>query len=643
MTGRIAIVGVGPRGLMVLERLLARAAAGPDRPLEILLVDPHPAGPGRVWRHDQDPLLRLNSTAEDVTAFPDASVPMDGPLRTGPTLAEWAAQVPPGGLCAPELEAEAAALGPLDFASRRLASAYFSWVRDHLVEERPRHVTITCVAASACDVRDREPGPGGRAGPQVVELDDGATLEVDAVVLALGHLDGDPDPVRAIDAAACTAAGIPYVGPGYAADLDLDALVPGADVVVRGFGLAFVDLMVLLTEGRGGRFVPSPGGTGLAYLQSGAEPRLHVGSRRGVPYSCKPTYRLKGPPPPGPRFLTDEAVDALLADGDEPLLFRRDVWPLVAREVAWHHYHELFHGHPSRVSVAWPEFDARFAAAPWGGPEQRRLVERLVPHEADRFDVADLEQPLAGVALPDRAALADHVRTRVRADVDRRTDRRHSPDLGAFVGFLAVFPALGRILASPRLDPRSLVEDFEDWWFGLFSGFASGPPPERLEQLLALLRAGVVQVIGADVAVEVDPGSSTVLVRSSTTPEVVVGTALVDAVLPPATLARTRSPLLRALDARGEVRSAVLTTADGVPVDTGRIVVDRRTLRIVDAAGEPHPRRFAVGPHTTARAPAFARVGTAAPTHVHDDLLAGAVLAAVRAGAAGDARVATPA
>jgi hypothetical protein len=55
---------------------------------------------------------------------------------------------------------------------------------------------------------------------------------------------------------------------------------PGENVLVRGFGLAFIDLMLLLTEGRGGRFEEQPGG-GLRYQPSGAEPVLHVGSRRG--------------------------------------------------------------------------------------------------------------------------------------------------------------------------------------------------------------------------------------------------------------------------------------------------------------------------------------------------------------------------
>ncbi len=66
----IAIVGAGPRGLGILERLTANAA---DTGLDIHLVDPYPAGGGRIWRRGQATLLWMNSAGADVTLFPDGS------------------------------------------------------------------------------------------------------------------------------------------------------------------------------------------------------------------------------------------------------------------------------------------------------------------------------------------------------------------------------------------------------------------------------------------------------------------------------------------------------------------------------------------------------------------------------------------
>lgn len=69
---RLAVVGAGPRGVMLLERLLARLegsapGAHPAR-LRIDVVDPYPPGPGRVWRTDQSELYLMNTPAFFPTA-----------------------------------------------------------------------------------------------------------------------------------------------------------------------------------------------------------------------------------------------------------------------------------------------------------------------------------------------------------------------------------------------------------------------------------------------------------------------------------------------------------------------------------------------------------------------------------------------
>jgi hypothetical protein len=71
-TASLVVVGADPRATSLLERIAANA---PDlweneRELRIHLVDPHPPGPGRIWRHEQSPLLRMNSMAEDVRGRP---------------------------------------------------------------------------------------------------------------------------------------------------------------------------------------------------------------------------------------------------------------------------------------------------------------------------------------------------------------------------------------------------------------------------------------------------------------------------------------------------------------------------------------------------------------------------------------------
>jgi len=617
---RIAVVGGGPTGTAVLERLVASAdelLAG--LPVEVHLVDPYPPGAGRVWRHEQSPLMWMNSMAEDVTMFTDETVRCEGPIVAGPTLDEWAAMVRDDELPSEDVVREVRALDGMTFPSRRLQSAYLAWVFDRICSSAPTNMSIVTHATEAVDVTD------DAEGGQRVHLTGEDDLVVDAVLLTLGHLDVDPRPHHARDADFARVHGLVHVPPAYTADLDLAAVEPGAPTIVRGFGLAFVDAMIMLTEGRGGRFVEGTSGRP-RYEATGAEPQLYVGSRRGVPYRSKIGYRLQAPRPHLPRFLDHAAITRIL-DDHERIDFRTHIWPLLLKEVLFASYHELFHAHPERTARPWTEVEQGLAELSPDGSEWSALVARAVPAVEDRFDVGALDRPLAGLRFADGDELQGHVVRHIEADLTRRRDPRFSADLGAFYGLLVGFGQLATIVGSGRVTPRSLVEDVNGWWFSFFSSYASGPPARRLEQLLALARAGVVRFIGAGMWVDADGDARVFRAGGTSTDEVVEGRGLIEARLPVSNVSRTRSPLLRSLRDRSELVEQVLTDPlDGVVVTTGKVTVTDE-LRIVDGAGRAHPRRFALGIHTSRPAAGtFARPRTNALPFRQNDAVARRVL-----------------
>ncbi|CAL9335802.1 hypothetical protein SUDANB95_00164 [Actinosynnema sp. ALI-1.44] len=592
----VVFVGAGPRTSGLLERLGANAPELFDGPLEVHLVDPFPAGSGRVWRHEQSPLLRMNSMAEDVTMFTDASVVCDGPVRPGPSLAEWD---PPTADLDDDVRAELAAMEPTSFPSRRVQSAYLKWFHDLAVAALPAgsavHVHPTrAVRVTGCPQTRQRVWLAGRAEP----------LVADVVVFALGHLDTALSPEHAALRDYAEDHGLVFVPPAYTADADLSVVPAGADVVVRGMGLAFIDLVVLLAEGRGGTFVRVD--DVLHYVPSGHEPRLHVGSRRGVPYHSKTGYRLRGDAPEGPRFFV--ASDLLARPGE--IDFRLHVWPLIAKEVAYGYYRELFTGHPSRVRLTWAEFADRFAGLDWYSRDMRALEAEAVPAHSDRLDFEQLDRPIDGLAFDSSDGFQEFLRSYIAADVARRSDPAFSADLGAFMALLTAYGQLSVLAASGRLTGE------DGWWHGFFSYFASGPPPDRLEELLALSRAGVVRFLGADTWVE--PVDGVFLAGSASVPGTVVrATGLVEARLPTHTLSGTAEPLLCSMLASGDVRER-----------SGLVAVDPVDSRVLDASGTPHARRFAVGPYTTNKAQAaFARPNTNNPAFRQNDAVARAVLA----------------
>jgi hypothetical protein len=626
----LAVIGAGPRGTGFLERLAANVPAlYGSRRLDIHLVDPFPPGGGRTWRRDQPPLLWMNSVAADTTMFTDDTVNMAGPARPGPTLHQWAREVREGRTQLPDavrcsesadearvLRAELAALTGQTFASRRVQSAYLSWMYEQTVAAMPPGVRVHLHPTSAL----RLSGP--KEGRQSIRLADrSAPLRADLVVLALGHLEGQPDSEQAHLREFAEAEGLLYVPPDFTADTDLSALPAGEPVIARGFGLAFIDLMALLTEGRGGRFTGTARGDDegeLVYRPSGREPVLYVGSRRGLPYHPKVTYDLAGQWPPLPRFLGPAQAEELLRRPQPPDHWR-DVRPLIGKELGYAHYHRLFTRHPERTRLPWAAFERRYAAAEHDGPAMDQLISAAVPDPADRFDLDAVDRPLHRLRLPSADALQERIRACIRADLKRTHLPSESPDVPVYIGLLSLAQQLLRLGRAGDPDGR---------WLGLLSSFACGPPPPRLRQLLALSRAGIVRFLGPETTVEADERHGTFRAASPSVPgSYVSALTLVEARLPNPAPERVRHPLLRALYAEGAA------TASG----SGRVEVTPGDCRVLERDGGAHPRRFALGPFTTAPTSAFARPRTGGAAFRQNDTAARAALTLLAALPSGSA------
>lgn len=648
----VAVIGCGPGGLSLLERLCANAPdLLADRPLHIHVVDPHPPGAGRIWRHEQSRLLWTNTFASEITVFPDETSTFAGPVRPGPSLWEWgrdrAAEAREGRL-SPELApfaGELARLTPWWFASRPLLAAYLAWAFRTLAQDAPAHVHVAVHPTRAVDVTD-VPGGGHR---QRVELADGSEISVDAVVLTQGHADMTPGPDERRLSAHATAHDLLFVP--CANEQNHLALRPGEPVIARGVGLAFVDLMVQVTSGRGGRFERDADGT-LQYRASGSEPVLLAASRRGVPYRSKIGYRLTDAHNPAaphdptdahdlgaartaPRFLTVDTLRRLMPRPTQGWELERDVRPLVDLDMAWAHYERLFTAHRERTTMEWDTFADEFLLlvgdfvdrGGWSPRPSTRilaaLVAKAVPNSSDRFDPALLDRPLAGRGFADADALQHAVRGHIAVDIARRADPRFSPDLAAQQALGAAYGVIGRLATAGDLSERSRRDELPRF-HGFFSYLASGPPRPRLEEMLALSRAGVIRFLGEDVSITATEAGFTAQSRSL--PGAVHTRALVEARLPTPSPSRSRDPLVRALYARGEISDEVLA---GLP--SGRVRTLPGEQRLVAADGTAHPARFAVGPGVAGGVTVhgFARPRYDAQVFLVHDALARTVLASL--------------
>ncbi len=642
----VCLIGAGPRGLSVLERLSANEHDSPaHEAVTVHLVDPYPPGPGRVWRTGQSRHLLMNTVASQVSIYTDHSVLMNGPVRPGPSLYEWATglasdahrpQLP--ARFSAETLAEARRLGPDDFPTRAFYGDYLTDAFRRLIADAPDHVTVVEHRTSAVALSD-EPGPGRL---QRVRLSDGGVLTgLHAVVLSLGHLPAAPTQEERALAGAAATRGLTYIAPVNPADADLSVIEPGETVFVRGLGLTFFDVVALLTEGRGGVFERS--GEVLRYRPSGREPRIVAGSRRGVPYHARGENQKGTSGRHEPRLLTTETVARLhrrsVATGG--LCFRTDLWPLIAKEVESVYYGTLLSAR-GRGSER-EQFVPRYLTAQ-GPVAEARLLTEVDIAPADRWDWKTIARPYRGQVFTGhaefRAWLLDHLAEDVR---QARAGNVDSPVKAALDVLRDLRNEIRLAVDHGRLEGNSYRDDLQGWYTPLNAFLSIGPPASRIEELSALIVAGVVDVLGPEIRLRApsgqDPDVEVFTVNSDLVPgPPVSATALIEARLPAPDLARCADPLLADLLGSGQATSYRIRCADGTGYETTGLAVTEQPYQILDAAGRVHPRRFAYGVPTeavhwvTAAGP---RPGVNSVTFADSDAIARAVLALVGGAARG--------
>ncbi|MER7971248.1 FAD/NAD(P)-binding protein [Streptomyces sp. NPDC096080] len=611
----VALVGAGPRGTSVLERLCASAPEllAPGQRLTVHVVDPAPPGAGRVWRPAQSPELLMNTVACQVTLFTDDSVDCSGPIRPGPSLHAWAA----------------GELGPDEYPTRALYGRYLEWVFARVVRQAPPSVRVVVHRARAIRLDDAgDPAAGGDVGGdggQRLTLDDGRVLTgLAAVVLAQGHLPVVPDAEGVRLAGYAERHGLRHLAPANPADLDLSAVAPGEPVLLRGLGLNFFDQTALLTTGRGGRFVTGP--DGLRYLPSGREPRLYAGSRRGVPYQARGD-NAKGPyGRHTPQVLTPEAIARLRkrADSGEAPDFRADIWPLVAKEVETVYYTTL---------TRRPGLAERFLAVPHGDPREALVLDAFGVAPADRWDWDRISRPYGQREFSGPGEWREWLLGHLREDAAQAAlGNLHGPVKAALDVLRDLRNEIRLVVDHGGLTGVSRRDHLDRWYTPLNAFLSIGPPRRRTRELVALVEAGVVEVLGPRLQVREEDGGW--LAHSPEVPgsEVRV-TTLVEARLPEPELRRTADPLLAGLLRAGACRPH---TVDGY--ETGGLDVTVRPYHLIDRQGRPHARRFAFGVPTEGVhwvTAAGARPGVDSVTLSDADAVARAVLRATTGGPAG--------
>jgi hypothetical protein len=451
-----------------------------------------------------------------------------------------------------------------------------------------------------------------------------------AVVLAQGHLPLHPNAELKKLTRFAAENNLRYFQPSNPADIDLSVIMPGENVVLRGLGLNFFDHMALLTTGRGGRFT-STAGEGLIYHPSGLEPHLYAGSRRGIPYHARGDNAKGAFGRHMPLVLTDSVIAHFhkrTKAGSAPD-FLKEIWPLAATEVEVVYYEALLRARQKGRSLATAPFHfrERFLATPLNSRQKDQILEEFGVSKDDRWSWERIQRPQGDQIFSVstwRTWLLDYLRQDAQ---EAALGNLHGP-LKAALDVMRDLRNELRLIVDHKGVKGASYRDHLDRWYTPLNAFVSiGPPRLRIEQMVALMEAGILDILGPRLQVRAENG-----VWLASSPEItdwtVEATTLIEARLPEPNLKNTSDELLSHLLKTGQCRPHMV---DGY--ETGGLDITHSPYQIIDAQGRAHPRRFAVGVPTEGVhwvTAAGARPGVNSVTLTDTDAVARAALNAVR-------------
>lgn len=650
----VVIVGGGPRAVSTIERLDAHLEAAhlevafSDLPVTVTIIDAVEIGAGATWRTDQTKQFLNNTTSNATTIYPDASTPISGPLREGPTFVDWAKAIADRGSHEiPWVVEEAREVTPGSFPTRRLQGVYYNEQLAAL--EAAGRVLITRAIGLAVDVTRDTGTDGNSTDLRMVHLADGSVIHARTVILAQGMVQATPDSAIIRAQTAADTHGLLYISPGMPAEKPWSKVPSGAPTIVQGLGANFFDVVSELTEGRGGSFEPVPGdATGrLRYVASGNEPQLYASSRRGVTYRSKGDFGDEKPLAYTPVFATPELFAEHTVGEPASLDFARDLWPFIAADMANAWVTAEHARRPERFDLTPAEIEVLLGAAiradqhafttrSWPGAVphiDRVLLDHVREEPSQRFSVFtvdSLRRPTRGerVTETEWQAFLDWW---ITDELDSLTNPVTSPKQRVNLAMGALRGRVSRLALTGVITAESVVRDVHGWFNadGLF--LASGPPASRVREVLALIESGVVTLLGPETRVTIDDTDRVFRAESAVTDRRIDAHAFVETRMSKGKVPVTNDPLLRALLDRGDARTHTLSDPSGTYETESMEALPREhaelPLSLVNVEGEPDPHVLVLGIPAQSTQPGSA-IG--ATPGVPSPLIAGADRAAAR-------------
>lgn len=579
---KTAIIGAGPRGVLTISALINQYKNRTDKEqtLTIELFDSYQIG-GRVWKLDQWPGLIMNTPADQVTLFTDASVTLSSPVFDGPSLFEWATSdlatnYLTENKLASELITAAQNLGPKDYAPRALFGAYIQWFYAQLLSQLPFNVHINFHQELVVRL-DR------LKNSSITLTTSEQEYMVDSVTISLGQQENYLTEAEQTLALYANEHNLSYTPPTSPADVDLSKIPANENVIVRGIGLSFFDYVSELTLGRGGHYMQNSDGT-LVYQPSGREPRIIAGSKRSIPYYPKAISQKGYGEKVRPSFLTEANIQSALVDGHLPY---DEFIKLLRLDIELAYYMALIDTHYPTQNAS--QFKAAFIQN-----ENRQAV--VADFGILSGDVWNWDRIIHPVGNQGSVSTVEY-QNELISWIDWITN---DAELGSKTGpitsaleLLRDFRDVIRSIINRRLfTDDEYVNRFLSNYNSTNNFLSVGPPALRTAQLSALMRSGIVTITAPDMEIEGRDGRFVAITPRNN--DVFAADIVLEARVPKPSILTTSNPLLEDM-VSNNLLSPTTIIHEGKIMPLPAVSVTQNSDQVVAATGQVLPNVFVWG------------------------------------------------
>ncbi|EHN58557.1 MULTISPECIES: FAD/NAD(P)-binding protein [Oenococcus] len=583
---KIAIIGAGPRGLAVADRLVVRAAKEQIK-IDIKLFDPYEIG-GRVW----DPsikannILLMNTVVSQVSFFADDSIYHPGPTRQGPNFYHWIKEdaveflknTPQGIRYLDKLN-----LNENSYAVRGLAGLYQQWFFNDIKEQLENNSSLVYQKTEIKKI--------AKHNDQYRLSFANSFEDFDFIFMGLGFGNNRLTDEEKSFSEFAKRYNLRYIAPGHPAEIDLSQIPGKQNVIIRGLGLSFFDYLALLTEGRGGHFVEDKSQE-LRYHPSGKEPTIYAGSRSGNLLHARALNQKSESEQYAAQFFTTANLKKL--EDENGHITYSDFFSLFDKELQFKHYENL------TKAIAYRNLFHK---------KTHRFLERLRNSESKDFEVIAHNFQIPEEQIWHWNEIIDAIhQVKSKDDLTTWYERYLANDIeDASEGNKnAIFASAFDILRDIRETIRDLInqdrfqtQDLKKFLtiFNHISTVISvGPPLIRIKQLKALLKANIVHLLGPDLKVENNPRENSYIAKTALS-ERVSASSFIDARLPQVSVSLSEQDLRKELINLGWFHETSYHDKQGhLILDAAQI--NPNTFQLIDEFGQILPNLYSAGiPH----------------------------------------------